>query len=269
MDEDQLEALERDLATVSDDLAARRGPDALAAARRVARRPLESLVAKAALLAGMAALGVWLDRAGMWVTALLIAFLYLPGWVRVARDRRRMIGTDLIDLFSESERELRRKQQTQLVSLLSAVPCAIALTVLSVALDDPLLPIIGAVFLFGYAPYLWFFGVRRTAGELREVQQWRRELDPESFDGESDGESDREDVEEEDDDESAWSIYAHLLLRSVQASLLYLGPPVVVLLGFMALLGFSSRRSLITAAIVAVLWALQWKFWLPEEGDGA
>jgi hypothetical protein len=80
---------------------------------------------------------------------------------------------------------------------------------------------------------------------------------------EGDDEEGEADENEDEDDDFTWG---GLLLQLLALGLLFLGPPLVLLLLVSALLIDDPRRPLWIAGGVALAWTVQWKFFLPD-GD--
>ena len=251
MQDTELEDLEGALDAVSQDLAATADWDHVSRGmRRQLRQPDWNLVwiAGIALLLGL--WGLHETRAGL-AALVLLAFL-VPGEWRRARDRRRRLARNDRELFTDVAREIHQRFQHELVHLLLLPMAVLALLVLASAVPEPAWPLALAALLALYMPWLFLVRIVGTKEERREADRWLGIEEDDSLDDEDD--------DEDEDDENGLLLLLEILVRMAGVFVLYLGPPLVLVLLVLAARLEDSTPPLITAGVLVVAWILVWIF---------
>ncbi len=186
-----------------------------------------------------------------WV-AVALAVLNVPGYVAAVRERRARLARSDGELFVDCAREIEGRFRNQVLVLLFGVPALIGLIVLAFVLSDWTWPVVLAIWIALYLPMHLFVRMRGTAHELVEAKRWTRLGEPAGNGGEA---------------EDALDLTRSRTLRSFWLFVLYLGPPLCVLLIGVALLGDDPRRAWTTAGVMAALWVLVWRYLASAESD--
>ena len=222
-DDQELERLERELTAVSGQLAARLDWEHVSAGmRRQLRRPYWDLALWAAVVSLM---GLWglQDSWAAWV-ALGLAVLVLPGHVAAVRERNQRLARNDRELFADCAEEIRRRFTSQVLLLIFGVPTAIALVVLAFVITNWVWPVALAALIVLYLPLHLHFRMRGTARELVESERWQRPKKGRAAN------SDEEDEDDDEDDEDSLRLTLSLALKSFWIFVLYLGPPLFLVL---------------------------------------
>lgn len=172
MQDDPLDDLERALAGVSDRLAdARRGEELARKVARGLRRPWWALARTLGLFALFALAAEWGGGAFLGAAAVLLLWV-VPERLRTALGLRDRLAAGEASLFAASAAEAQERFRAQVVTLLFAVPLALALCVVAAVVEDPRGPLALAAALAAYTPYLFFVELRRSAREEDEARRW-------------------------------------------------------------------------------------------------
>jgi len=172
MQDDPLDELERALAGVSERLAdARRGEELARGVARGLRRPWWALARTLGLFAGLVLAADWGGETFLGAAAVLLLGV-VPERLRTALGLRDRLAAGEASLFAATAAEARERFRSQVLTLLLAVPFAIALVVVAAVVEDPRGPLALAAALAAYTPYLFFVELRRSTREEGEARQW-------------------------------------------------------------------------------------------------
>lgn len=244
MNDSELEALEQDLALVSDGLAAERSWEAVAdGLGPILRRPYQDLFSMLALVAGFGLWGLSEPRAAAVAIAILIVFV--PERLRAARERRERIARQDEDLFAQCAEDVRHRFGRDVLVTAFSLPMAFALLAISAVAESPEWPLGLAGLLLLYLPYHVVVRLRRTASEMTETRRWTDSAD--SVEG----------ADQDDEAEESWFLlFAGILLQLARLGITYLGP-IVFLAALVGAWGAEDPApSLAAAGGVALTWIL-------------
>ncbi|MEO0652556.1 MAG: hypothetical protein AAFZ65_17925 [Planctomycetota bacterium] len=245
-DEVELEALEADLAGVSDRMAGAPRRDRMdPVVRRALRTPFWDVLPSLALCGVLGWVGWRYGNQGLIAASVGLAIVRLPERFAAAGRRVREMGRPGEDLFLKCAEESGRRLQRDVVRLVLSLPAVLALLIAGIAMPGGTLAFWLAGLVVAWIPYQAVVRIPRTAAEVREARRWA---------GLPEEDDDEEEEEDEDEDEGALAFWWPVMTSALGLAVLYFGPVMAIFLGVRTATGPDRVHAGIALAILVVAW---------------